>query len=54
MQPQRLVHFGHQRGRQLSDALPDAPNVDGPDLFRLGFGRARQASYGSFEQRLER
>jgi hypothetical protein len=30
MKPQRLVRFGNQRRRQLSDAWSDAPNVNGP------------------------
>jgi hypothetical protein len=53
MQAQRLVQFGNQRRRQLSDAWPEASNVNGSDLFRLGFGRACQASCASFQQRLE-
>ena len=43
MQPQGVIEFHNERWWQLSDTWSEAPHVNGPDLFRLGFGRACQA-----------
>lgn len=53
VQPQRLIEFGNHSRSQLSDARPEAPDVNRSDLFRLGFGRACQSGRAGVEQRLK-
>ena len=37
MQPQRGVELSNHRRRQLSDAWPEALDINGSDLFSLSF-----------------
>jgi hypothetical protein len=53
MQAQRLVDLADHRRRKLPDAWSEAEYVNGSHLFGLGFGRAGQAGFAGFEQRLE-
>ena len=53
MQPKRLVESSNHGRRQLSNARPEAPHVNGSDLLCVSFGQASRSGGAGFQQRLK-